>query len=70
MAIRKDYKAIADIISQEYIRQYTDEREALAISRRGSLGVCRVALNIADYFATQSEFFSRRAFLDACGIEG
>ena len=70
MAIQKDYKAIADIIKREYIRHCADEINTLQVNTRGRLVTSRIAMNIADYFASHNEWFNRNMFLDACGIEG
>lgn len=70
MAVKKDYEIIAGILRQEYARYCVDEIDTLQVNTRGRLVTSRIALNIADYFASNSKWFNRNTFLDACGIEG
>lgn len=65
MAIQKDYKAIAEIIRQEYIRfDNTGEDDS-----EGKQAITNIAFDIADYFASKNEWFNRNTFMDVCGID-
>ena len=56
MLTRKDFKAIAEILAEEYrVYGYSKPRK-------------RIANNLADYFATQNPCFDCERFLVACGL--
>ncbi len=65
MVTRKDYKAIAEIIevnTEKHKQQGTGS--LLCDTVRKS-----IALELADYFATDNPKFDRQKFLNACGLE-
>lgn len=65
MAIQKDYKAIAGIIRQEYIRyDNTGEDDS-----EGKQSITDIALNIANYFEMANPWFNKTRFLMACEFE-
>jgi hypothetical protein len=63
MAIQKDYKAIAEIIRQEYTRFNR------AIEMGEHQTVTNIALNIANYFEGANPWFNKTQFLMACEFE-
>ena len=64
MAVQKDYKAIADIIRQEYTRYDNTGENDL----EGKLAAAGIAANIAYYFAEKNKFFNQDTFISECGI--
>ena len=63
MAIQKDYKAIANIIRQEYTRFDDIENN---IGAKGA--ITTIAFNITEYFASKNKWFNRDTFINECGI--
>lgn len=62
MAIQKDYKAIAEIIRQEYTRyDNTGEDDS-----EGRQAITNIALSIASYFEGANPWFNKTQFLMAC----
>lgn len=64
MLSRKDYKAIAEIIKQEFTAfddtgedDYEGKHATISISKR-----------LADYFAAENPQFNRDRFMKACGL--
>jgi hypothetical protein len=56
MVTPKDFKAVAEMIAEEYrVYGYPEPRK-------------RFANNLADYFATQNPHFDRSRFMKACGL--
>lgn len=67
MAIQKDYKAIAAIIKQEYVR--FDNDLSSENDYEGKQAVIDIALNIANYFERANPRFNKTQFLMACEFE-
>jgi len=64
MAMRKDYKAIANIIQHEYTR-YNNTGEN---DEEGKQAITNIAFNISNYFTQRDEWFNQDTFISACGI--
>lgn len=66
MVMKKDFKAVAEIIKRNRTRIEIDDVEQLS----HGLPCLRPAIigDIADYFATQNPCFDRQKFFDACGL--
>lgn len=64
MAIQKDYKAIAGIIKQEYVKceGYISADDIIKDV------LTNIAMNVATYFASKNKWFNRDTFIDECGI--
>ncbi len=63
MATRKDYKAIASIIKQEWTRFDNVED---SVNPKGA--ITTIAFNIAKYFDSKNEWFNRDTFIRECGV--
>lgn len=63
--LKKDRKAIADIIKVEYTR-FDNSGEN---DYEGQHATTCIAQNIANYISVNNSYFSRQKFLDDCGIE-
>lgn len=58
MLNRKHYKAIAEIVKDEKMREQAYGAANLAV----------LASHLADYFAQDNPWFDRSRFLEACGL--
>ena len=64
MLTRKHYKAIADIIKEEYTFYDNTGQD----DTEGKLVVLSIAERLSRYFTTDNSQFNQQKFLDACGL--